>query len=41
MVTYSDGERSVSFILNHNAYAVTVTINGKTKVLEKYAYDIL
>jgi hypothetical protein len=41
MVTYSDGVTSVFFILNHNPYAVTVSLNGQTITLEKYAYQPL
>lgn len=41
LVTYSDGVTSVFFILNHNPYAVTVSLNGQTITLEKYAYQPL
>ncbi len=36
MVTYSDGENSRTFILNYNIWAVEVTLNGQTYVIDKY-----
>ena len=41
MVTYSDGVRTVTFILNHNAFAVTINLDGTEVTLEKYAFQRL
>ena len=38
IVTYSNGEKTVRFILNYNIYTVDVRIDGVIYTLDKYEY---
>ncbi len=40
MVTYKKGDKTVSFVLNYNNFAVTVKLEGREPItLEKHAYE--
>lgn len=39
MVTYTNGQTSVSYVLNYNSYAVTVRINGELITVNSYSYE--
>ena len=39
LVTYSDGTKTVSFLLNYNVYPVNVRLNGTVHTLAKYGFE--